>query len=115
MHCAFCTQQCSCTYEPTTALTAHTRPVQHRARHIPSIKGGGQEVHLQAEGLLASDGCWHEKSQFSLRMSPPSLEASHVPVDGLTSMHMLAAPSGLCDFEKESEHMRLGENSGGGS
>lgn len=47
-------------------------------------------------------------------MSPSSLKASHVPVDGLTPMDMLAALSGFCDFEKEREHMKSGENSGGG-
>jgi hypothetical protein len=72
-------QQCHCTYEPTTALAAHTRPAQHLARHNLSIKGRRAGHPPASFGLLVSE--WLLAWEVSF---PSSLEASHVPVDGLT-------------------------------
>lgn len=99
--CGFCTQQCSCAYELTTCLTVHTSPAQDQADKNPNIKGEGQEVRPPDEGLLAIDGCWQRESRLSLRMSPPSQEATRVTVHGLTPMHILAALRNLCDLKKE--------------
>lgn len=55
----FCTQQHSRTYELTTVVRAHTRPVQGQARPNPVLKWGGDyEVPL-----LAITSCQERKSQ----------------------------------------------------
>lgn len=62
----FWTQWGSCMYDLTPVVTVSAGPAQAQARQNHSSSwGGGHQISLLAEELLAFDGCWEREVRFS--------------------------------------------------